>query len=348
MAKPILFVDETHLGRHVTGLERITLELFSAQALAPLPVQPARRNGSNGLGMIRAQNLDLPALLLRHRQSMMLCPGFPPSLPLTLFGARVVPYVHDVFLLTRPEDLNWRARYYMAPALAFALKRLPWLLVNSETTRAEVRPFARADATVSLYRPVIRDVFGIADQAGRPRSWQAGTPLRLIAIGTVEPRKNLLAAASIVAALIGQGIDAHLDIVGRPGWGGDAEALRALPQVTLHGYLPPEAVRERLGAAHALITTSHDEGLGLTLLEAQHGGLPVIASNLPVFREALGDSGLLIDPSDAAGSAQSITRWLARPETGSATATNLRRWNDGAARDRDDVIARLERRLAGL
>ena len=38
-ADAVLYVDESHLGRHVTGLERITLELFSAAALASAPQQ---------------------------------------------------------------------------------------------------------------------------------------------------------------------------------------------------------------------------------------------------------------------------------------------------------------------
>ena len=40
-----IYVDNTHLGRHVTGLERITLELFSAAALAPLDVVPVTAQG---------------------------------------------------------------------------------------------------------------------------------------------------------------------------------------------------------------------------------------------------------------------------------------------------------------
>ena len=40
-----IYVDHTHLGRHVTGLERITLELFSPAALAPLEIVPVTAHG---------------------------------------------------------------------------------------------------------------------------------------------------------------------------------------------------------------------------------------------------------------------------------------------------------------
>lgn len=350
MADPRLYVDETHLGRHVTGLERITLELFSAEALSPLPVVPVRASGLPT--MIAAQTIGLPLRLLTDRRAMALCPGFPPSQPLSRFGARVVPYIHDSFLLTRPQDLNWRARAYMAPAFAAALARLPWLLVNSETTRTDIARFARPDAEITLYRPRIRDVFGIAYLALSRVVPKAASPLRLIAIGTVEPRKNLPAAAAIVAALNAASRPAELDIVGRPGWGEEMEALKRAPHVNLLGYLEPEAVRERLAAAQVLISTSKDEGLGLTLLEAQHGGLDVVATDMPVYREVLGGSGLLIDPADPAKAAAAILARLAEdgaPERAAQQArANVERWNGLAERDHANVIARLTEKLAAL
>lgn len=350
MSQPRLYVDESHLGRHVTGLERITLELFSAAALAPLPVTPVRARGLPA--MIAAQTLGLPARLLADRRSIALCPGFPPSQSLTLFGSRVVPYVHDSFLLTRPQDLNWRARLYMAPAFAFALKRLPWLLVNSETTRAEIQKFARPDAEITLYRPIIRDVFGVGGLADRPRYWTFARPLKLIAIGTVEPRKNLLAAAAIVAALNAAGTRASLDIVGRFGWGEESETLKRAPHVTLHGYQEAPRVRELIADADLLLSTSRDEGLGLTLLEAQHAGLDVVATDMPVFREVLGESGLLVNPGAPAEAAARILARLAAPGAleGAArhAAENLKRWNAAAEQDRRNVIERLSAKLALL
>ena len=76
--------------------------------------------------------------------------------------------------------------------------------------------------------------------------------------------------------------------------------LQNTPGVTLYGYLPIEKTRELMARADLFINTSHDEGLGLPLLEAQYGGLPVIAPNQKVFQEVLGESGLLVDPIQAA------------------------------------------------
>ena len=71
-----IYIDNTHLGRHVTGLERITLELFLADALAPLDIVPVTAHGIRQ--MLTTQNLSLP-IRLAAPSSVLVCPGFPPS-----------------------------------------------------------------------------------------------------------------------------------------------------------------------------------------------------------------------------------------------------------------------------
>ena len=340
-AMPRVLVDHTHCGRHVTGLERITLELFSKEALAPLDVEIVR--ASNWRNMILQQTLGLPLHLLRERSAPILCPGFPPSTLLTWIGGdRVVPYIHDLFLMTRPQDLNARAKLYMVAPFRRIVRRAKLFLVNSQTTAHELRLFCRPDAEVVLYRPRVRNVFGL-EQGGREERPSSERTMRLIAVGTVEPRKNLAAAAGVLTALRqGSRPDATLDIVGRPGWGVDIAQLAAIPGVTVHGYQTRERARTLIEAADALISTAHDEGLGLPLLEAQYAGLPVVAPDQPVFREVLGESGLLLDPSDAAAAAARIGTALAQPGWRMAHArsaqANLARWNAAAAEDHAAVI----------
>lgn len=338
-------VDRTHCGRHVTGIERITLDLFSDAALAPLNVLGVEAGGR--LDMMARQSLGLAALALRHRQAAILCPGFPPQPLLAAFGARVLPYIHDLFLITRPQDLNVRAKLYMARPFARAVRRLPRFLVNSQATATELRRFCRPDAEIALYRPQVRNVFGLSAGDRAQRGDGADGPA-LLALGTVEPRKNLRAAAALVAALRAQGhAQARLDVVGRPGWGDDAAWLATQPGVTLHGYLSADAARAVVERCDALVSTAHDEGLGLPLLEAQYAGLPVIAPDQPVFREALGTSGAFIDPADPAGAARIVAAALSRPgwraQAAQAAADNLARWNGQAARDRDAALAMIRR-----
>jgi glycosyltransferase involved in cell wall biosynthesis len=208
----------------------------------------------------------------------------------------------------------------------------------------------RSDAEITLYRPSVRNVFGLQPdkRAGRTT---ASRPLRLVALGTVEPRKNFKAAAALLQALRGRGFaDATLDIVGRRGWGDDWTALETMPGVTLHDYQPTERVKELLDAADLFVCTSHDEGLGLPLLEAQYAGLPIAAPDAPIFREVLDASGIFINPADpTAGAAQiaatlSIQNWRAGYVT--LAEQNLGRWNTLAHGDREAVIELISRLAA--
>jgi glycosyltransferase involved in cell wall biosynthesis len=333
-----IYVDHTHLGRHVTGLERITMELFSPSALAPLDIVPVIAH--NVPQMITTQTLGLPLKLARS-SSVLLCPGFPPSALLRPFAARVLPYIHDLFLLSRPADLNRRARLYMAAPFKLAVRHYPHFLVNSLDTRKQLAAHCRPDAEITLYRPPVRNVFGLdaTARAGRPPG-----RLRLVALGTVEPRKNFVAAAEITGSLRALGFaDATLDIVGRRGWGSDWQTLETMSGVTLHGYQSADRVRELLHDADIFICTSHEEGLGLPLLEAQYAGLPVIAPDAAIFREVLDVSGIFIDTAEPKAAAARIVALLAESDWRARhidlATRNLARWNALAAADRSAVIA---------
>lgn len=341
-----IYVDHTHLGRHVTGLERITLELFSRTALAPLDVTPV--TAGNVRQMVTTQTFGLP-LRLAFGSSLLLCPGFPPSPLLRPFAARVLPYIHDVFLMSRTADLNRRARLYMAPPFRLAVRSYPRFLANSRDTLHKLSEHCRSDASITLYRPPVRNVFGVA--AG-DRATRTTTSLRLIALGTVEPRKNFIAAAKIVEALRARGYpDATLDIVGRDGWGDIADALRGCAGVTLHGYQSTERVKQLLESADVFICTSHEEGLGLPLLEAQYAGLPIVAPDAAVFREVLDASGVFIDPAEPIGAAATVENLVSAPDWRAHHADiadrNLRRWNALANADHGAVIELIGRLAAG-
>jgi glycosyltransferase involved in cell wall biosynthesis len=346
---PVVFVDFSHLGRHVTGIERVTIELFERVTFPGADVRPVRAKGT--LGMVLAQHVLLPLKALWHPRARFVFPGFPPS-PLFIFvRERVIYYVHDAFLITRPKDLNARARLYMARPFKLAVGGLKYFLTNSLKTRAEIEPFVARDAAIALYRPTVGNVFGL-DASARAMPRPQGRPLRIVSMGTVEPRKNYGAAARILTALRSRGApDAELHIVGRAGWGEDAAHLRATPGVKLHGYMATPDVKALIESADLYLCTSHDEGLGLPLLEVQYAGLPVVAPDARVFKEALGDSGVYIDPERPDDAAERIAGLMSnadgRAAAARAAAGNLARWNMAAEEDFARVRALMAAPLDG-
>jgi glycosyltransferase involved in cell wall biosynthesis len=330
-----VYLDLTHLGRHVTGIERIAIELFEKVEFAEADVRAVR--SSNLVVLILKQQLLLPLLALLNPRAEFVFPGFPPSPLMLLARDRVTLYVHDLFLINRRQDLGLKAKLYMAWPFRLAVTRLKRFLVNSAKTRSELEPFVADDAEIALYRPAVGNVFGVAAGERRARA-DATRPLRLLALGTVEPRKNYAYAAAIRHALARRiDGDVELHVVGRPGWGGEAERLAGEAGVTMHGYLSLADARRVIESADVYLCTSHDEGLGLPLLEVQFAGLPVVAPDSVVFREVLADSGTFIPQGDAEAAAQIIAALVGRAGWRSgatdASLANLERWNRAAETD---------------
>ena len=150
-------------------------------------------------------------------------------------------------------------------------------------------------------------------------------------VGTVEPRKGHAQALDAFEQLWAQGVQADLLIVGRAGWMVDSlvARLRAHPQAGARLIWLERASDELLLAlyrrAAALLMASLGEGFGLPLIEAAQHGLPIIARDLPVFREVAGDHATYWQ-GDAASLAGTLTRWLAQHRDGLAQGSAAMPW----------------------
>jgi len=299
--------------------------------------------------MIYHQMLGNPAAALWHPHSTWIFPGYPPSPVFGFLRERAVLYVQDLFLITRKSDLNPAARFYMAPSFQRAISGLRFFFTNSATTQRELSPHVRHDAIIQPYRPRVENVFGLS----ATRHDRTGDRLIIGALGTIEPRKNFTAGAAIcefLAKMLGRSVEYHL--IGRPGWGGDVERLSKMPHVNLHGFLPEHQARQIMATFDLFLCTSHEEGLGLPLLEVQYAGIPVVAPDGDVFREVLGDSGIFIRPGEPERAAATIAAALMRPDWHSLAAerarANIDRWNAQADSDRSNVVAALLSMKDGL
>ncbi|MEO0937505.1 MAG: glycosyltransferase family 1 protein [Pseudomonadota bacterium] len=122
-----------------------------------------------------------------------------------------------------------------------------------------------------------------------------------VTLGTIEPRKNHALLLDIWDRL-GSGAP-HLLILGARGWSNDAVFARldARPDSTKIkevAGLSDGAVADILRRANGLLFPSFAEGYGLPAVEAAANGVPVIASDLPVFREVLGNIPVYASPHD--------------------------------------------------
>ncbi len=149
----------------------------------------------------------------------------------------------------------------------------------------------------------------------------------ILAVGTIEPRKNLALLVAAYRRLLQTRADIPpLVLAGGAGWG-DALDLHGIPEdrLVMPGHLPIDDLRTLVAGASLLVFPSLDEGFGLPPLEALACGVPVVASDLSVTREVLAEQARFVSVNERTGQnsadalADAIVRELETPTGNPAT-----------------------------
>jgi glycosyltransferase-like protein len=231
----------------------------------------------------------------------------------------VVRTVHHVDDFTSPSLIDCQRQAIVEPdRIVVVSERWREILADEYGTSAEVvhngvdvDRFRSADPGLAA---ALRQRAGAAGAAGA-----GGRPL-ILAVGGIEPRKGSDTLMAAVAQLRRSGRRPVLAVVGGHSFQDYREyrdrVLASLPglglrlddDVVLLGTVPDAELPGWYAAADVLAFPSTKEGWGLAVLEAMSAGLPVVASDLPVFREYLrpGQDALMVPVDDAAALAAAL------------------------------------------
>lgn len=161
---------------------------------------------------------------------------------------------------------------------------------------------------------------------------QIGVAPSFLMVGTLEPRKGHAQVLEAFSKLWESKIICNLVFVGRTGWSVDGllGVLRTHPKLNSRLFWIEGASDEYLekiyAASTCLIAASYGEGFGLPLIEAAQHKLPIMARDIPVFREVAGEHAFYFDglePQDLAGA---IERWLALYASGQHPRSDAMPW----------------------
>lgn len=151
-------------------------------------------------------------------------------------------------------------------------------------------------------------------------------------VGTVEPRKGHAVVLDAFDTLWSKGVDVNLVIVGKQGWLVE-KLVERLQNHRENGKrlfwlsgVSDEYLEKIYTHASCLIAASYGEGFGLPLIEAAQHKLPIIARDIPVFREVAGKHAYYFDKDDSHNLAVMIHDWLELFEEGRHPTPDKIKW----------------------
>jgi glycosyltransferase involved in cell wall biosynthesis len=230
----------------------------------------------------------------------------------------IVPFVRHGRTVVAIHDLSvvrlWRthhAKRWMRIPLVLASPRLADLvLVPSRATADEVVTICGIPASrieIIPYAPQ-GDVPPADDGTIAAVLAQYGLQRHgyVLALGTIEPRKNHLRLIEAFEQLVAKhAIDADLRLViaGKAGWasgrvGRAIAASRVSGRITRLGYVPALDLPALITGAGAVAYVSLYEGFGLPVVEALACGAPTVTSDRSSMPEVAGNAGFLVNPYD--------------------------------------------------
>jgi glycosyltransferase involved in cell wall biosynthesis len=235
--------------------------------------------------------------------------------PPTARAARVVS-VYDLSVVLYPE-LCEPATLEFPALIRRAVAEGAWVHTTSRFVADEViAQFAVDPERIRVVYPGIPILDpGPEPDRGAPPRLPEGCARYVMAIGTVEPRKDYPLLVAAFGAVAAAHPEVALVIVGADGWGAErvAAAVEASPardRILRPGYLDDRDLAATLAGASLLAYPSLYEGFGFPPLEAMAAGVPVVATAAGAVPEVVGDGALVVAPGDGDGLAGAISRVL--------------------------------------
>ncbi len=276
------------------------------------------------LSRILWEQTALPGALTQAEVDLLYAPGYLTSLRWR--GPSVV-FIHDTIALSHPHLCTFSNAMNYRLLLPPSARHATRVATPSHASARDVARYCRVAPDYIRVAPlgVVLPPPPTADDLAAARGKIGVTAPFVLAVSTIEPKKNFGNLIRWFDAWKRAGLPHHLVIIGKWGWGcGEVRnaLARSLFRDSIHlpGYLPQAELPPIMAAADLLLMPSRYEGFGLPALEAMAAGVPVAASDQGALPETVGDAGLVLPLDDARWAAE-IPALLAQPDRLAALRT---------------------------
>jgi glycosyltransferase involved in cell wall biosynthesis len=228
---------------------------------------------------------------------------------------------HDEY---RPQR---RAKIIERATLPLAARRADVFAAISQATADDLVEHFPRTAAKTVVTPLAADEHFFAAEPGDVRERFGLERPFVLAVGTLEPRKNLPA---LIDAFTGLPEHTHdLVLAGALGWeAGETQAAiaRHTDRIRALGHVSDDDLARLYAGAALFAYPSLYEGFGLPVLEAMAAGAPVLTSDISSLPEVAGDAAILVDPRSVESIRDGLRRGLSDPPRGGRERARTFSW----------------------
>jgi glycosyltransferase involved in cell wall biosynthesis len=258
-------------------------------------------------------------------------------------GGQVIFLVHDLLPLFMPHYFPEGTKSSFEAYLDVISASADAVIGVTQTVARDIEQWVREDKS-HRHRPLYigwnhhgADIDASMPSKGYPEGFERELNMlchrpTILMVGTVEPRKGHRQALSAFELLWKNGNEINLVIVGKHGWMVDelADALKRHPEMgyRLFWYqgISDEALLQLYQFADGVLMASEGEGFGLPLIEAAQHGKPILARDIPVFREIGGNNASYFSGFNPESLADAVRDWVIKQRKGNAPQSTLLPW----------------------
>lgn len=257
-------------------------------------------------------NFILKEYLIKNKFDLFFSPNFLCPLGKYINFRRIIT-VHDVLFKIDKNFFSFYYRNYMNFFLKYSINASDKIITISECSKNDLMNYYKFNENK------IKIIYSSADPRFKYRelteldSIQIREKYKLpllyvLYVGVIDNRKNISTIIKIADVLKIKKPELKFVLIGKPhyGFGKLINEIRKRENIIYLEYVPDDDLPYIYNLAKLFLFTSYYEGFGIPVLEAMQSGIPVISSNSSSLPEVIGDSGIMHEPDDVDGFANSI------------------------------------------